>query len=348
MSAIGEIVTQSDLISLQKYTAQSAVKTGYVAPTVYRNTKVSGWNYYKTLTEAVRQWAYINGVPGYIAQTPAGSVKFTSTAATETMGINVDFFYPDPKLGILVSSYAWVKQMIETKKVFTCVIRFYKTDGSGAYYAVLDSRYLSIAATVTSKLPADKIAALDNFHREVQLLKYKYNSLANFLTELSKKKLNTTQQQIFNEGILMLNNMEKQLRQIKGVEINFANNGTVAGVGIIPILIIIAIALVAAVTGWTIVTINAEIEKTKKLNASYDLQKWVAEQNLKIQKDNTLTPAQKADLINQNAGITKSAQDAAAAVTTATPGIFDKVENILMLGIVGVIVFKFLPSRNNN
>lgn len=342
---IGEIITASDLKDIQREGAKDISTRAYLAPTVFRKASsgVTGQNYYASLSDAIQTLKFILGKSSTRAK-PAGQVKFTSEAKAQTLGISVDFFN-QLTTGVIPVPYGIVKQMFGLPKQVVIPFRFYKTDGSGPYYAILDSSYMGIAASTLNSVPASNVSALDDFHREVQLLKARYNTLATYLNILASKPTNTAQQQSFNEGKLLLDNLKEEMRSIKGVEFVFGSTG-VSGIGVIPIVVYIIVALiVAAATAWTIDRIITEKNKTARINAAFDVQKWISNQELTIdekEKQGLITHEQalemKADL--------KKAMDSAAGVikssSAETQGVLDKLLPLATIAVAAYAISKFV------
>lgn len=348
MKGIGEIITQQQLESLKRYAAQSASATGYVAPTFYRtttNANFAGINCYKDMATAFKQLAYLYNMPGYAKQTPVTTYRPPGTAPA-TLGINVDFFILWGNGGFINVPYLWVKEQIN-KPVFQCVVRFtLPNGGSTVYYGIFDNRYQGISATKVANVAPEKLAELDAFHREVQLLKYRYNALAIFISDLAAQPFNPTRQQSINRANILLTNMANDIRQIKGITLTFSN-GQVQGIGLAPLVIIAIIALLGATAAWTITAIATEKQKTKRINDAYDVQKFIATENARIMADPSLTQQQKDALIATNNKTAAAAQKIADDANKPTPGIFDKLQNLAMIGaafFLGALILK----RNNN
>lgn len=314
---------------------------GYVAPTVYllKGGSVPNWRYYGSLTQAAA--AYID--PGPV--TPTGIIYFTSNGQPQTFGINVDF-YTLINGKWTYTDYGYMK----ANPSASGVIRFYSTQGAGPYYAVLNRTYFGMSATVLSNYPADKIAALDSFYREAALLKYRYNALVGFLNTLSKKVLTPQEQQIFNEGLLKLQDMNNKLQTIEGLEIQYTAEGAIG----LPIILIIAIiAIIAAATAWSIDSILTEKEKTKRINDSFELMRWVADKKTEVAAmvtAGTITQTQAG-------GIYQTLDSAAAignkiAVQSSAPkqSIFAEVGTFVKWGVIGFLAWQGIkllkPSRN--
>jgi hypothetical protein len=311
----------------------------YLAPTVYKKDGVgipSGYNYYGTLNQAQQKFLFLNNRGGYNSA-PVGYKTFPNTAV-QTFGINVDFYVYNNGNWILTP----YSELRNTNLGQGIVFRFYLTDGSGPYYSIFDNKLFGISATAIDSVSSEKLAALDAYYREVALLKYRYNNLVGFLNELAKKQLNPKEQQIFNEGMLKLQNMQQQISTLKGIEISYTANGAVIG---LPILLIIAvIAILAAVAGWTITEIMGMKEKTKQINDSYNLTMWVASKKQEVAMQataGTITQSQ-ADGINKTLDdatelANKVAQNASK---DNSGGIFSNLATLVKWGAIGFLGYK--------
>ena len=326
-------------------TGSDFTKTGYVAPTVFlrKGGTIPGWNYYDTIGEAMA--AFIDPDPVRIA----GTVYFVSNGLPQTMGINVDFY--------VIINGKWTpvnfKYILDNPSA-AGVIRFFNTQGAGAFYTIWNNHFFGASATVVSNYSPDKIAALDLFYRNVALMKYRYNSLVGFLNSMALRQLNTREQQIFNEGILKLQNLSNQINTIEGIEIQYSDKGAV--IGVVPIILIIAIILIlASATAWTVSTVLTEAEKTKRINDSFELNKWIADKKLEVAAAVTA-----GTISNSQANEIYKTLDAAAAVgnrvavesTKETDSIFKSIGSLLQWGVIGLGVYygyKLLkPSGNGS
>lgn len=340
MPGIGEVVTQADLKSLAAWSAANLSQTVYVAPTVYRPANgVSGWNYYATAKDALLQWLYINKVPGYNKIAAAGSISFPTKSAT-TLGINADFFAYAGPLGMVPAHYGWVKEWAYTKNKFpTLVFRFYKTNGAGPYYAILDNRYLNIAATKYTDVPANKVQALQDFNNTVQLLKARYNTLAKFVDDLSKRNKSAVEQQVFDESLLTLLRFENQLKGLKGIDIVWSTSGQISGpaaVGIVPLVWIAIIAVSGAVVAYAFDKITSYLKDAKALEQSTNTVQFVEAQRLKIAealKYGTITRAD-ADYLQGKLDETQKAaeKNITTVATKKDDDVFDKITKVLLIG----------------
>lgn len=316
--------------------------TGYIAPTVFlkKGGTIPRWNYYDSITKAMA--AFVD--PATVV--PAGSVPFANDGLPQTFGINVDFYTVLNGKWAAVD-YAYVKDHPGSPGV----IRFYTTQGAGAFYAVYNPLYFGASASVVQNYSAEKIAALDSFYRNVALLKYRYNSLVGFLNSMATRQLNAREQQIFNEGVLKLQSLSNQINTIEGIEITYTDKGAVVG---LPIILIIAIILIlSSATAWTIATILTEAEKTKRINDSFELNKWIAEKKLEV------AAAVTAGTItsSQAAGINKTLDEAASignkvAVESSkeTGSIFKQLGSLVQWGVIGLGVYygyKLLKTSGN-
>lgn len=313
---------------------------GYVAPTVFlqKGKIVSGWNYYNSLNDAFEKVKFMLHYGGTDVK-PAGSVSFKKDGTAQTLGINVDFYFAanamtPVNLGYLAAKYAM--QQAPANYYFG-IFRFFKTDGTGPYYSILDPRYLGITATLVSSYDADKIAALDRFHREAQLLKTKYNTLAAYLNALATKQLTPVQQQVFNEGVLKLTALRSEMETIEGLEYYKQKDGQIGIAFAIPLIAWLIIGAVAI--SWSVSKILTEYNKTARLNASYDVQKWVQEQKVKIAKEvtaGTLTKEQAAQLNNELNQVNNNAAANAAAAAKNSESFMGELGNIVKWAAIGL------------
>lgn len=314
---------------------------GYVAPTVIlkKGGSIASWNYYASLTEAMA--AFIDPDPVRVA----GTIYFANNGLPQTMGINVDFYTIINNKWAAVN-YEWIKN----NPGATGVIRFFDTRGDGAFYTFWNPYYFSASATVLNDYPPEKIAALDSFYREVALVKYRYNALVGFLNNLSQRQLNAKEQQVFNEGLLRLQAMSNQLNNVDGLEINYSSTGAV---GLPIILIIVIILILASATAWTISSIIEEKEKTKRINDSFELQKFVADKKTEVAAAvtaGTLTQSQ-ADSINRTLDEAASAGIRVADKSTEKSGsVFGEIGTIVKWGVLGFLAIEGIkllkPSTN--
>lgn len=322
------------VIANSDYTQQ-----GYVAPTVYllKGGAIPRWNYYNTKEQAI---AVLSGNP---PTTSAGNVVFTTNAVPQTFGINVDFYILKSGQWLPVD-YAYMK----ANNVPPAVIRIYTPTGSGPYWSTLNNRYFGISATKVDEYDPNKIAALDSFYREVALLKYRYNALVGFLNSLGQRQLSPVEQTIFNQGVLLLQNLNNQMSQLKGVEIHYTQTGAVG----VPIILIIGIlAILGGVAGWTITAIATEREKTKRINDTYELNKWIAAKKQEIAAQvnaGTLSSTQAAGIYSTLDSAAAVGNKVATESTKPTAGLFGEVRDVLKWGIVGLIVYTGYKLVTNN
>jgi hypothetical protein len=303
---------------------------GYVAPTVYllRGGIIPRWNYYYSKDQAI---TVFNG--GTVASS-AGSVPFTTNQVPQTFGINVDFYVLKNGSWQAVD-YGYMKE----NNLPNAVIRMYTPTGTGPFWAVFNNKYFGASATKLSDYDPAKIAELDAFYREVALLKYRYNSLVGFLNTLGSKPLNSTEQQIFNQSLLMLQNLNNQISQIKGVEITYTQTGAI---GIPVILIIGIIAIFSGVAAWTVLTIATEKEKTKRINDSYELSKWVATKKQEIAAQvqaGTLTSAQANEIYKTLDAAAALGNKIAEQSSKPPAGFFGDIKDLAKWGVIGLVAY---------
>ncbi len=335
---IGEVLTQSDLKSLAKNSEANMPRKVFVAPTVYHD-KTGGssrWVYYATLQEALNQWKYLNKMPGAKAVEPKHSFFFEK-GGNQTMGINVDFFFYHPSFGLMPAPYSFAKEWMYQKNIFKyAAIRFYKSDGSGPFYATINNRDFGITADVVKNVSPQKAEELDKLFREIVLLKANFNSLSKYLTTLSKRQLNKTEQQVYNEGLLRLQEYKDAIRQVKGVDFVFGKQNVVGQIGILPVIAWLVVAGISAliVGGYTAYKIAEKWAEVEKVRSDNDSVEFLTEAKIRIAKDPDISEATKQRLLNEaNSSITKIQEHTENVEKQASsPGIFDKITNLVLIG----------------
>jgi hypothetical protein len=267
------------------------------------------------------------------AAIPAGNVAFKADAVPQTFGINADF-YVYKNGSWVITDYATMKMSLRR-----CIVRVYTPTGTGPYFAVFEPAYFGISATKVTETDAAKVAALDSLYREVALLKYRYNALVGFMNTLAARQLNSFEQQIYNQGLVTLQNLNNQISQIKGIELNYTASGAI---GTPVILIIAIIAILSGVAAWTITAIATEREKTKRINESYDLSKWIA-----IKKQEIANQVQQGVLSQTEANSIYTTLDKAAETgnkiatqsSKESPGLFSDIATLAKWGVAGLIAY---------
>ena len=321
----------------------------YVAPTVYTEPTryVTTWNYYSSLEVAIEKYKYLHKLGGYNAN-PTGWTDFANTGKPVTFGINCDFYIlKDDRFQL--SSYKYLKS-IGANNFPPIIFRFLLPSGAGPFYAIFDPYHFGMSAQSIKSVPADKLAELDAFYRAVDVLKFRYNTLVGFLNTMGKRHLNSVEQQIFNEGMLILNSFNQQIATIKGIEIAYTQTGAIG----LPIILIIAIiAILATATAWTISTIVTEKEKTQRISDAYDMNRWIAgkKQDVAGLVDTGQISKTAADSIYKTlddaAGIANSVAQKAA---DQGKGLFDNLSSIakwLAIGAIGYGAIQLAGSRKN-
>jgi len=316
---------------------------GYVAPTVYLKADkyLSNYNYYGTLQAAIDKYMYLHNQGGRNSA-PVGIKTFVNNSTEQTLGINCDFYVFIDGVWQL-ASYSWLK----AKSVWPpMVFRFMATDGGGTYYAIFDPYYFGLSAISISNVEPAKLNELDLFWREVQVMKFRYNSFVGFLNTLSQKELNSVEQRVFNEGLLLLNNLSNQMSNVRGITIVYNSAGKVG----LPVLVLIALVVVLSVAAaWTVNSIAAEREKTRRINDAYDLNKWIIEKKQEVAQQ-----VSSGQISQQSAnGITESLNTAAnlankIATDAAKPKtMLGDLVNVLKWGAIGYIAFMLFRSAKN-
>jgi hypothetical protein len=324
-------------------------KRGYVAPTVFKvsGPTIGGYNYYKTVKDAFEKLRWMCNVPGAKNVTPAGSVPLSNPAAT-TVGINVDFY-----VGLSVNDYSPAHYLFARAAMqnlgskFYFVFRFYKTDGSGPYYAIFDPTIFGMSATALDNVNTKNLAELDEFYRSVSLLKHQHNTMVEFVNEQVKLPFSPARQMTINEGQMSISNMRAQISSIKGLEVQYMSGG---GIGVIMLAPLVWWAIAAVVATWSITAIVTEVQKTKRITASFDFQKWAAEHKLRLAQEaqaGNISQADAAALSQQADQASKNAGNVAAN-TAASNSMFGDIASIAKWGIVAVIGIKVLNTFSSS
>ena len=308
----------------------------YMAPTVFLRAGkfVSNYNYYATLEAAIRKYAYLNNLQGGRNEIPAGSYAFKSDGTAQTFGINCDFYVLKNGKWQL-TSYDYVRSVASNMP--PVIFRFLLPSTMGPYFAIFSPGYFGLAAQTVSNVDPDKLKALDDYWRAAQVLKYRYNSLVGFLNDLARRQLNTVEQQIFNEGLLLLNSMNQQMATIRGLEIGY-NDGERIGIPVIALIAVIAV--LGGATAWTVASIVQEREKTDRINSSYDLQKWVANKQTEVAQ---MAQEQKISVsaaqgINQTlSAAAAQAREVADKSSQQGGGLLSDVSSIVKWGVLGLL-----------
>jgi hypothetical protein len=321
---------------------------GYIAPTFYLRAGkyVSGYNYYGSMQQAVSKYAYLQGWSGGQNVAPAGSVIFSQNGAAQTIGINCDLYiYKDGSWQL--SSYGYLRGLSTWPPI---IVKAYLTNGTGPFYFIYSHELFGLSATVTKDLPPEKVAALDEFWRELQLLQHRYNSFVGFLNYLGKRELNNVEKQILNDGLLLLDGLNNEISRVPGIELFFTDRQTV---GAIPVLLVLAgVALLGGTAAWTVASIQQEREKTKRINDAYDLHRWVAERQIEVSRlaaEGKISNAA-ADNINKTlANAASSATKVADQAAKNSGGLFGDLASIVkygVLGVAGIALFSYLKKSS--
>lgn len=318
----------------------SLKQKGYVAPTVFlkKDKLISGYNYYSSKADAFAKLKYLHKDASGRNVAPAGNIPFKKDGTAQTMGMNCDFYFAVNKDKLVNLTYAALKLALQHGFVY-CVFSFYKTDTSGPYWGIFDPHLFGASATTVDSYNPEKVAALDKFHREVAMIKTKHNLLAGYLNNLASRQLTAAEQQIFNEGSLRLQTMRAEMAAIDGIDVYYSKDGRI-GFLILPLIAWIIIGTVAV--SWTVSKIFEQTEKTKRLNASYDVQKWVSDQKIKIAQDvkaGRIDASQAnqlyVDLNKTDAAAAKNAEESAKNTS-----MFGDVASMVKWGVLGLLMWK--------
>lgn len=320
--------------------------TGFVAPTFYLKSGVSlpRLNYYATKEAAFKQLLFMTNSPGGVDQkTVAGSITFKNDGSAQTAGINCDFFVPIAADQLIPADYAAAKAVYEKVPNIYFIVRFYKTDGTGAYYSILTPIFFGIAATVV-KATGDKLAAMKEFYKNLEFVKAEYNALVGTLNELTNQPFNPITQQTINRLTQRRITMLSEIKSISGINLMTSSGGTINGIGIIPIAIIVAIAIIGA-AAWGVTTWIKENEKSKRILSAYQHQQYMAAEQQKI-LDACKSGAYSQDQCNtalKNIGIAiETGKDVANKSAENTKGLFGEIGDMVKWGAVGFIAYMLI------
>lgn len=310
---------------------------GYFAPTVFlmAGQPIPRWNYYADIGSAALAWFYLNGMTS-TQPSPVGEVDFTANGPAQTSGINVDFFYNKGDNTWQPLSYADFRNNLSSYANKT-IYRFFTTDGEGPFYAIFDGRYFGISALTMDQVDPDSLAALNDYYEQLQYLKYTYNSLVGFLNTLSEQQLSPAQQSIYNEGILKLQALNSQIQTINGADFIYGNQAAIGQV----LLIILIVLIIAAAAAWTVVEIEAEKEKTQRINDSFQLSEWVAQKKIDV-ANSSLSDSDKQAIYQSLDQAQATATNVANKAAQPSTSPLDSIATIVKWGVIGFLIFEGL------
>lgn len=323
--------------------------SGYVAPAIFlkAGAKVTRWNYYKSKADALKKLYKLTNTPGGSDPVPAGAVTFKADGSAQTFGINADFYFPllsQISVPVPYNAIGMILQRVGNKAVF--IAKFYRTTGTGPFYAVIDFTHFSISANVV-KAAGDKLAAIDALQREVALIKATYNFYTNYLNELAAKPfLNPAEQQSYNRANNIRQAMWQEMQQIKDVQFVTMQNGQI-GLPVLPLIAWIVIGLGVTIAAASVIL--KEVEKSKRIRQSYDHQKFLAAEQKKILDGFAAGQYTKeqAQAALKNIGIAMQTADTVAKETVKDKGVFDNLADIAKFGMIAVIVLAVTKMSNN-
>jgi hypothetical protein len=172
----------------------------------------------------------------------------------------------------------------------------------------------------------------------VQLIKANHNALAIFLDDLSKKQLTAKEQQIFNAGILRLQNLREEIKSLPQLQIVSDSSGKINGVGIIPLIIWVAVIVLAGIIALGVTDIVKNAQKAKMINDNYNHNQWLVEQYKTADPDTR-------KVIEKSIDATNKAQQDLSKQSTSSLG---EIGNVVKWGLIALIVIKamdFIPKR---
>ncbi len=144
--------------------------------------------------------------------------------------------------------------------------------------------------------------------------------------------------------MLMLNNLSNEMSTVKGVSIVYSSAGTVGS----PVLLVIAVAVIlSAAAAWTISTIVTEKERTKRINDSYDLNKWVVnkKQEIGVQVSAGQISQQSANSIYDTLDATAAVANKVAADASKSKTTLGSVADIMKWGAIGYLAYLFISKK---
>lgn len=332
------------LKTLLEDVALSLKAKGYIAPTVFfqsgKTISEPGWAYYKSLNDAFLKLKYLFKDPAGQNIRPEGSIPIAKNKTAQTIGYNADFYFAVNPASVVSLGYKAIKFSVTQSANIYAIFSFYKQNGSGPYYAIFDPKYLGAAAMPVTSLSADKISAIDKFTREALVLKARHNTLVDYIGTLAQKPQTPALKKVLTESVSKLQAMRAGIQSIEGIKVYYSNDGRIGnplGLGYLGWIVIGGV-----LAAWAVPKIIEQFEKTKRLNASFDVQKFVIDNNAFLAQEYKAGRISKAEY-DQLIAINQQALDAAikAAATAVAPSksMFGEVGDIVKWVAIGLGVF---------
>jgi hypothetical protein len=317
----------------------------YVAASVYTlpTANLTRVNLYDTKEKALQQLYYLEKVSGAKMQNPVGYVSLQANGTPQTVGVNVDFYFPAPYINSFPVPYYVVKELFVKNELNYFIIRLTTPKGNGPYYAILSAGYFGITATKLD-LTGQKLAEAKAFYENLALIRTQYNELVATLNNLIAKPVNPVTQQTINRLTQRRITMLDQIRQIKGITIISNDGGSISGIGFIPVALIVALAIVG-VAGYSLTTWIAERQKTQRIKDAYNHQTYMTAEQKRIMDACAAGtyPKEQCDQALKNIGVAiQTAQKVAEESAKEEKGLMGNLGNIAMWLAIAVIGSKVI------
>jgi predicted transcriptional regulator len=199
------------------------------------------------------------------------------------------------------------------------------------------------AAQLLSQQQLNQItASATRIKNNIEKLKVLYNKMPASLAKNILLSVSTNSEKAIDNYITALQNDEAFIVSVT------KKQTSVSGVGFIP-LVVWGIVAVVGIIGAAVV-INKAIDKSAEIKKLADID--AATQNMlnyivKVMENPNLTAAQKQQAIDAAGEQIKSNGELKTQIQEdSNKGFLSKIENILLLAIGGLIVYKIIPQRN--
>lgn len=317
----------------------------YIAPTVFLRAgqRLATLNYYSSLDAAVKKYLYLSNMAGGSNSSPSGTLTLSDSGYAETIGINCDFFALINGSWQFVS-YAYLKNLTTWPPI---IFRFLQGQTSVISYAIYSHGLMGLSATKVADYSSDKIDALDSYFREVKLLELRYNTLASFLNLLASGPMDGFLAATYKQGESMLNSLRRDLDQSTVLYYQMST----AKIGVPVLLLIAGIAIFSTAAAWSVSTILQEVEKTKRINESYDLQKWVADRKIDVGRMVTNGELSQSEANQIKKSLDATAENAGRIAENSAKknkGFFAGLNSTLMLILAGGASYYFITKSKKS
>lgn len=330
----------------KKYFHKPPAKISYLAPGVFipKGAGINAWYVHNTIDEALLHLKFVAGLKGGKDMRKT----FITVNGENAKGLfyNVDFFMYVIGLGLVPVNYANIRGENYGKLRFLIVKGLSATTGKPVF-AVLDTKFLSIAATPSTESNKKKIEVLDALNQQMQIARLNYNALATYCESLKKPNMSAFEINLFEEATTKLEQYKQKIKSVKGSNIFFGKKTTAIG-NPLAVVYIVAIVFLAALAAYGIYEITQLIKEWIQINGDNDQIKFTEEQRYKVElacKEGRLSPEQCKSLNAHLDVVQDAAEKDKAAASVDKPGFFDKIQNILLIGGGLYIASKFIKQR---